>query len=68
MIGYVTLGSNDLGKARAYYDALFGSIGAGRLMEFGENFTLYGVSWGGPGVAVCKPHNGGAATAGSAAV
>ena len=65
MIGYVTLGSNDLGKARAYYDDLFGSIGAGRLMEFGENFTLYGVSWGVPGVAICTPNNGEAATAGN---
>jgi catechol 2,3-dioxygenase-like lactoylglutathione lyase family enzyme len=33
MIGYVTIGTNDLDKARAYYDALFGSIGAKRLME-----------------------------------
>ena len=65
MIGYVTLGSNDLGRARAFYDALFGSIGAGRLMEFGENFTLYGTGWGSPGVAVCTPNNGEAATAGN---
>jgi catechol 2,3-dioxygenase-like lactoylglutathione lyase family enzyme len=65
MIGYVTLGSNDLDKARAYYDALFGSIGAGRLMEFGDNFTLYGTAWGKPGVAVCKPHDGNAASNGN---
>lgn len=65
MIGYVTLGSNDLDKARAYYDALFGSIGAGRLMEFGENFTLYGTGWGQAGVAICKPYNGEAAAAGN---
>ncbi len=65
MIGYVTIGSNDLDKARAYYDALFGSIGAGRLMEFGENFTLYGTGWGQAAVAVCKPYNGEAATAGN---
>ena len=65
MIGYVTVGSNDLEKARGFYDSLFGSIGAGRLMEFGENFTLYGVTWGVPGVAVCKPYNGDAATAGN---
>ena len=65
MIGYVTLGSNDLDRARTYYDDLFGSIGAGRLMEFGENFTLYGTGWGSPGVAICTPHNGEAATAGN---
>ena len=34
-------------------------------MEFGENFTLYGVSWGVPGVAICTPNNGEAATAGN---
>ena len=27
MIGYVTVGTNDLDRARSYYDALFGSIG-----------------------------------------
>ncbi len=43
MIGYVTLGTNDLDKARAYYDALLGEIGATRKMEFQETgFTLYG--------------------------
>ena len=65
MIGYVTVGINDLDKARAYYDALFGSIGARRLMEFGDEFHLYGTSWGQPGVAVCKPYNGEAATPGN---
>ncbi len=65
MIGYVTLGSNDLEKARAYYDALFGSIGANRLMEFGENFTMYGTAWGKPAVAICKAYNGEPAHAGN---
>jgi len=65
MIGYVTIGSNDLAKARAYYDALFGSIGTGRLMEFGENFTMYGSAWGKPAIAITKPYNGEAATAGN---
>ena len=52
MIGYVTLGSNDIAKARAFYDALFGSIGAKRLMEFGPSFTMYGTAWGKPAVAI----------------
>ena len=58
MIGYVTLGTNDLAKAREYYDALFGSIGAKRLMEFDQGFTLYGIGWGQPGVAITPPYNG----------
>lgn len=65
MIGYVTLGTNDLDKARAFYDALFGSMGAGRLMELPSGFTLYGRGWGQPGVAVTRPYNGEAATAGN---
>jgi catechol 2,3-dioxygenase-like lactoylglutathione lyase family enzyme len=65
MIGYVTLGSNDLDQARAFYDDLFGSIGASRLMEMPSGFTLYGRGWGQPGVAVTRPYDGQAATAGN---
>ena len=65
MIGYVTLGSNDLEKSRAFYDALMPVIGAGRIMEFGDNFTMYGTGLGKPGLAVCKPYDGQPATAGN---
>jgi catechol 2,3-dioxygenase-like lactoylglutathione lyase family enzyme len=65
MIGYVTVGSNDLDKSRAFYDALMPSIGATRIMEFGDNFTMYGTSLGRPGLAVCKPYNGSSANAGN---
>ena len=65
MIGYVTLGSNDLEKSRAFYDALMPLIGAGRIMEFGDNFTMYGSGLGKPGLAVCKPYDGNSATAGN---
>ncbi len=60
MIGYVTLGSNDMAKARAFYDALFGSIGATRLMDFGDDLgglTMWGTSWDKPGVALTTPNN-----------
>ena len=65
MIGYVTLGTNDIDKARTYYDALFGSIGATRLMEFGPSFTMYGTAWGKPAVAITSPYNGEPAIAGN---
>jgi catechol 2,3-dioxygenase-like lactoylglutathione lyase family enzyme len=65
VIGYVTVGSNDLAKSRSFYDSLMPVIGAGRIMEFGDNFTLYGTGMGKPGFAVCKPYNGNAATAGN---
>jgi catechol 2,3-dioxygenase-like lactoylglutathione lyase family enzyme len=65
VIGYVTLGTNDLDRARAFYDALFGSVGASRLMEMPSGFTLYARGWGQPGVAVTRPYDGQAATAGN---
>ena len=68
MLGYATLGTNDIGKARAFYDGLLGSIGAKRIMEFGDElggFTMWGTSWDKPGVAVTKPYNGETATAGN---
>ncbi len=34
MIGYVTLGTNDLPRAAAFYDALLAEIGAKRLWDF----------------------------------
>ncbi|QJB69159.1 VOC family protein [Parasphingorhabdus halotolerans] len=59
MIGYVTLGTNDLDKARSYYDALLGELGAKRLMEMEENgFTLYGVDMATPSIAITQPFNG----------
>ena len=63
MIGYVTLGSNDLPRAFAYYDALLGELGAKRSWE-----SDTGVAWAvrrGPSVAVMKPHNGQPATVGN---
>lgn len=58
MIGYVTLGTDDLDRSRAFYDALLGEIGASRLMELDSGFTLYGTGWGQPGVAVTRPYDG----------
>jgi len=66
MIGYVTLGTNDLDKARAFYDALLGELGATRKMEFPETgFTLYGTGSRAPGLAVTRPYDGQAATVGN---
>jgi catechol 2,3-dioxygenase-like lactoylglutathione lyase family enzyme len=65
MIGYVVLGSNDLNRARNFYDNLMPTIGAGRIMEFGDNFTMYGTGMGKPALAVAKPYDGNSATAGN---
>src|SRR3712207_3318237 len=69
MIGYATVGTNDIDRARGFYDALFGSIGAKRMMEFPQNgFTMYGTGWGRPALAVTRPYNGEAATPGNGAM
>jgi catechol 2,3-dioxygenase-like lactoylglutathione lyase family enzyme len=65
MIGYVTVGTNDIDRARGFYDSLMPVLGAGRMMEFGENFTMYGTSMGKPALAVCKPYDGNSASAGN---
>ena len=66
MLGYVTLGTNDIDRARAFYDALLAEIGGKRLMEFAENdFTLYGTAFGKAGIAITRPYNGEPASAGN---
>ncbi len=64
MIGYVTLGSNDLPRAAAFYDALLGELGAKRFMEF-DGFIAWAVSPAVPAIAVARPHDGKAATVGN---
>jgi len=64
MIGYVTLGTNDLDKAVAFYDELFSSIGATRFFET-EQFVAWSVSPEQPGISVTKPFNGEPATVGN---
>jgi len=57
MIGYVTLGTNDLPRAAAYYDALLGELGAKRLMET-DRYIFWGVSMQQPSLCVIKPFDG----------
>ncbi|CAN5120037.1 VOC family protein [soil metagenome] len=64
MIGYVTLGTNDLPRAAAFYDVLLGEIGAKRMME-SDAFIAWGVSMTTPSLGLTKPHDGNAATVGN---
>lgn len=64
MIGYVTLGTNDLEKAVAFYDQLFGSIGAGRFLET-EQFVAWSTGMDQAGVSITKPFDGKPATVGN---
>lgn len=58
MIGYVTVGTNDMARAKAYYDALFAPLGGKRGFEIGERFVLYMVAKDRPGFAVVTPYDG----------
>ncbi len=67
MIGYVTLGTNDLARAAKFYDALLAEIGCKRGFESDRS-----VSWsagpGTPGLGVIKPFDGKAAAPGNGAM
>ena len=69
MIGYVTLGSDNMPRARTFYDELLGgTIGAKRIMEFGDEaggFTMWGTGFDKPGIAVTNPYNKQPAVAGN---
>jgi predicted lactoylglutathione lyase len=64
MIGYVTLGTNDLQRAAKFYDAIAAELGTGRMMEF-ETFIAWGKPGGGAGVGLTKPFDGNPATVGN---
>lgn len=64
MIGYVMLGTNDLPRAKAFYDALLAEIGAKQLMDFGRS-VAYGVSMDKPALGVGLPFDGKPATVGN---
>ena len=64
MIGYVTLGTNDLPRAAAFYDALLAELGAGRFMEE-DTFIAWTTSPDAPGIAVTQPFDGKPATVGN---
>ncbi|MBI2992836.1 MAG: VOC family protein [Gammaproteobacteria bacterium] len=64
MIGYVTLGTNDIARAAKFYDALLGEMGAKRFME-SERFIAWAASPDAPALAVIKPFDGKAGTVGN---
>lgn len=64
MIGYVTLGTNDLARAAAFYDALFAVTGAKRYME-SDRFISWNAAPNTPSLGVIKPFDGKPATVGN---
>ena len=65
MIGYLTLGTNDIERSAAFYDALLQPHGATRLMDLEEGFILWGTSFEQACLAIAKPYDGKPATVGN---
>ncbi len=64
MIGYITLGTNDLEKAAKFYDGLLEGMGVTRIYDT-ENFVAWSVGEGTPMLAITKPFDGNPATVGN---
>lgn len=64
MIGYVTLGTNDLERAAAFYDAIAAELGTSRMMEWPGSIA-WGTPGGSAGIGLTKPYDGQAATVGN---
>jgi predicted lactoylglutathione lyase len=64
MIGYTTLGTNDIKRAARFYDALLAEFGAKRAMET-EKFIAWSAGPGQPMLSVIKPFDGKPATVGN---
>ena len=64
MIGYVTLGTNDISRAAKFYDAIAAEMGTPRMMDF-DGFIAWGTPDGAAGIVVTKPHDGNPASVGN---
>lgn len=64
MIGYVTLGTNNLQENAKFYDALLAEIGATRMMDM-ETFIAWGSSPDKPAISITQPFDGQSATVGN---
>lgn len=64
MIGYVTLGTNDLARGAVFYDAIAKELGTGRMMET-DQFIAWGAPGAAPGIGLTRPFDGKPATVGN---
>lgn len=60
---HVTVGTNNLEKARAFYDSVLSTIGLKRVADLGDNGSIWGVDK--PSFFVLNPANGQPATVGN---
>ena len=57
---HVAIGTNDIAKARAFYDSVLGPLGYKRVSDFGDGGSAWGET--APEFFVLKPANGQPAT------
>ncbi len=67
MVGYATLGTNDLKRATAYYDALLAELGARRIIDY-DRIVIWSNEPGGGMLGVCLPFDGRSAVVGNGAM
>lgn len=65
MIGYATVGTNDVPKALAFYDAVLGELGAQKAFDSPKGGRLYSRTPGKFEFSVTPPFDGNAATSGN---
>ena len=56
MIGYVTIGTSDMDRAVAFYDALLAEIGGKQLLDM-DRIKFYGTSPDATMLAICIPYD-----------
>ena len=64
MIGYVTLGTNDLGRGAAFYDPVLAEAGAKKFSTT-DRMVVYGVQPDAPMLMLCTPFDKQEATVGN---
>ena len=64
MIGYITLGTNDIERAAAFYDKICAEFGVSRMLET-EQFIAWGKMGEEAGLSLTKPFDGKKATVGN---
>lgn len=65
MIGYITLGTNDLARAQAFYDSLLAEMGVTRMMDFGDRGCAWAAAMDKPMLCIMTPFDGRPATVGN---
>ena len=66
MLLYATLGTNDLGRALAFYTPVMAALGQPRLSDWDDGWAGFGADYDhGFSLCLCPPFAGGAATPGN---